>query len=107
MIENSSCISLPLQSLQDLVNGLYVEDTIERADKRRFDRKCLTRIKKFGPDGIRKIREQSRMSQATFAMALNVSAVLVSKWERGEVRPSGPSLKLLSLADSKGIEAIL
>jgi hypothetical protein len=28
--------------------------------------------------------------------------MLVSKWERGEVRPSGPSLKLLALADSKG-----
>ncbi len=47
------------------------------------------------------------MSQATFALALNVSTVLISKWERGEVRPSGPSLKLLTLAEKKGIEAIL
>ena len=47
------------------------------------------------------------MSQATFALALNVTKMLVSKWERGEVRPSGPSLKLLALADSKGIDAIL
>jgi putative transcriptional regulator len=47
------------------------------------------------------------MSQATFALALNVSKILVSKWERGETRPSGPSLKLLALADRKGIEAIL
>jgi putative transcriptional regulator len=47
------------------------------------------------------------MSQATFALALNVSKILVSKWERGETRPSSPSLKLLALADRKGIEAIL
>jgi putative transcriptional regulator len=47
------------------------------------------------------------MSQATFALALNVTKVLESKWERGEVRPGGPSLKLLNLADKKGIEAIL
>jgi putative transcriptional regulator len=33
--------------------------------------------------------------------------MLVSKWERGEVRPSGPSPKLLALADSKGIDTIL
>src|SRR5271165_3596008 len=44
------------------------------------------------------------MSQATFALALNVSTVLISKWGRGEVRPSGPSLKLLTLAEKKGIE---
>jgi DNA-binding transcriptional regulator YiaG len=47
------------------------------------------------------VREQSHMSQATFALALNVSTVIVSRWERGEVRPSGPSLKLLALADKK------
>ncbi len=44
------------------------------------------------------------MSQATFALALNVSAIIVSRWERGEVRPSGPSLKLLALARKKGID---
>ena len=33
--------------------------------------------------------------------------MLVSKWERGEVRPSGPSLKLLALANAKGIDTIL
>jgi putative transcriptional regulator len=47
------------------------------------------------------------MSQATFALALNVSTILISKWERGEVKPSGPSLKLLALAHKKGIDAIL
>jgi putative transcriptional regulator len=38
---------------------------------------------------------------------LNVTTSLVSQWERGEKRPSGPSLKLLALARRKGIEAIL
>jgi putative transcriptional regulator len=47
------------------------------------------------------------MSQATFAQALNVTPSLVSKWERGEKKPSGPSLKLLSLIKRKGIDAIL
>ena len=47
------------------------------------------------------------MSQAIFALALNVTTSLVSQWERGEKKPSGPSLKLLALADKKGIQAIL
>jgi DNA-binding transcriptional regulator YiaG len=35
-----------------------------------------------------------------------VSVKLVSDWERDIKHPSGPSLKLLSLAQSKGLEAI-
>jgi putative transcriptional regulator len=41
-----------------------------------------------------------------FALTLNVTPSLVSQWERGEKKPSGPSLKLLNLADKKGVEAI-
>jgi len=45
-----------------------------------------------------------------FASYLNVKASvkakLVSEWERGEKKPCGPSLKLLSLVKSKGLEAI-
>jgi putative transcriptional regulator len=37
---------------------------------------------------------------------LNVPTTLVSQWERGEKRPSGPSLKLLSLVKHKGLDAI-
>jgi len=59
-------------------------------------------VKPLEPEAIKRIREQSHMSQATFALALNVSTVLISKWGRGEVRPSGPSLKLLTLAEKKG-----
>lgn len=29
-----------------------------------------------------------------------------AEWERGEKKPSGPSLKLLSLVKSQGLEAI-
>ena len=71
---------------------------------RDFDLSCLTPVEFLAPAAIRHIREQSQMSQATFALALNVSAIIVSRWERGEVRPSGPSLKLLALARKKGID---
>ena len=32
---------------------------------------------------------------------------LIGEWERGEKRPSGPSLKLLALVKAKGLAAIL
>ena len=41
-----------------------------------------------------------------FASYLNVTTGLVSKWERGEKQPQGPSLKLLALVREKGLEAI-
>jgi putative transcriptional regulator len=47
------------------------------------------------------------MSQATYALALNATPIVISRWERGAVRPSGASLELLALAEKKGIEAIL
>jgi putative transcriptional regulator len=74
---------------------------------RHFDVASLTSVTELQPEEIKHIREKAHMSQATFALALNVTTSLVSQWERGEKRPSGPSLKLLALADRKGIDTIL
>jgi len=46
------------------------------------------------------------MSQAVFAAVLNTSVSTVQKWEIGEKRPSGPSLKLLNVIERKGVEAL-
>jgi len=96
-----------LRSLHETMEDLHAVGAIDKATMRDFDVRCLTPVDDLAPEAIKHIREKARMSQSTFALALNVSKMLVSKWERGEVRPSGPSLKLLALADSKGIEAIL
>lgn len=46
------------------------------------------------------------MSQAAFANHLNVTPNLVSKWEGGEKRPSGPALEFLSLVEKDGLSAV-
>jgi len=99
--------SAALRSLHEAMGDLHAVGAIDKATMRDFDLGCLTPVEPLAPEAIKRIREQSHMSQATFAKALNVSTVLISKWERGEVRPGGPSLKLLTLADKKGIDAIL
>ncbi|MBM6594004.1 DNA-binding transcriptional regulator [Microvirga sp. BT291] len=99
--------SSPLQSLHAAAEDLLAVGAIDKMTMRRFDVACLTPVDDLHPDGIRQIREKAHMSQALFAMALNVTTSLVSQWERGEKKPSGPSLKLLALADKKGIDAIL
>ncbi|MCR4282728.1 MAG: DNA-binding transcriptional regulator [Bauldia sp.] len=99
--------SEPLEYAHLAVKDLYDIGVIDKATMRRFDVACLTPVVPLKPKAIRSIRSKARMSQAVFASALNVSTSLVSQWERGEKKPSGPSLKLLALVKNKGIDAIL
>ena len=73
---------------------------------REFDESCLTEVSRLSPKQIRKIRDREGVSQAVLARHLNVETKLVGEWERGEKEPSGPSLKLLALVKSKGLDAI-
>jgi len=43
---------------------------------------------------------------SVFAAYLNVSRNLVSDWERGVKRPGGPALRLLSIIQRKGLQAV-
>ncbi|MHC2107384.1 helix-turn-helix domain-containing protein [Methylobacterium sp.] len=96
-----------LRSAHLVARDLHAAGAIDKATMRRFDVSCLTPVEDLAPEAIRAIRETAQMSQAIFARALNVTTALVSKWERGEKKPGGPSLKLLALAERKGIDAIL
>lgn len=96
-----------LHSLHAAAEDLHAVGAIDKATMRRFDLSCLTPVESIEPDAIRQIRESAHMSQSVFALVLNVTTSVVSKWERGEKKPSGPSLKLLTLAERKGVEAIL
>ena len=60
-------------------------------------------------------RHPRRLDEATFSGLrfegeLGTKGCLVStvqKWETGDKKPSGPSLKLLNLIDRKGLEAVI
>lgn len=79
---------------------------LDQKTMRKFDALCLTPIEVMTPTRIRSIRTRERASQTVFAAYLNVTPGLVSKWERGEKRPQGASLKLLSLVAKKGLEVV-
>ncbi len=71
-----------------------------------FDEMCLTPVEDMAPKDIRALRLRENASQAVFARYLNVTTGLVSQWERGEKRPRGPSLKLLTLVAKNGLGAV-
>jgi putative transcriptional regulator len=49
-------------------------------------------------EDIVKLRKKLQVSQAGFAVLLNISTKTVQKWEQGENQPNGSSLKLLTIA---------
>ena len=58
------------------------------------------------PEDVRALRLRENASQAVFARYLNVTTGLVSRWERGEKRLRGASLKLLTLVEKNGLRAL-
>ena len=81
---------------------MFDAGVIDKKTMRSFDESCLTPIHDFTGEEIRALRECEEVSQTVFAHYLNVTKDYISKRERGEKKPAGPSLKLLSLIERKG-----
>ena len=98
--------SKALGALHEAMQDLHQVGLLDTKTMREFDASCLTAVEKLSPKQIAEMRRRAGVSQAVFASYLNVTTGLVSKWERGEKHPHGPSLKLLALVQKKGLEAI-
>ena len=90
----------------EMMEGLHEAGVIDKRTMREFDDACLAPAMPLAPDEIKAIREAQQVSQPVFARYLNVSKNLVSDWERGRKRPGGPALRLLSVIQRKGLNAV-
>jgi putative transcriptional regulator len=95
-----------MAAIHETMQAIHDVGAIDKQTMRRFDNACLTPIRPLLPEEIKAIREKEHVSQTVFANYLNVTSSLVSKWERGEKRPAGASLKLLSLVEKKGLATV-
>lgn len=95
-----------MAAVHETMEALHKVGAVDKQTMRHFDDACLTPVQLLSPKQIRALRAREHVSQTVFANYLNVTPNLVSKWERGEKRPSGPALKLLSLVDKRGIAAV-
>lgn len=96
-----------MAALHQMVEAAYQVGAIDKRTMREFDESCLIPAPVLKPEEIKAIREGEAVSQPVFARYLNVSKNLVSEWERGLKRPGGPALRLLSIVQRKGLEAIV
>ncbi|MCW5732110.1 MAG: DNA-binding transcriptional regulator [Alphaproteobacteria bacterium] len=95
-----------LAAVHETALGLHEAGVMAKRTLKEFDELCLTPVEALTPEQIRQIRAREKASQAVFARYLNVTTGLVSQWERGEKRPRGASLKLLTLVAKKGLQAV-
>jgi putative transcriptional regulator len=95
-----------MAAIHEDAQALFRVGAIDKKTMRKFDNACLTPVQTFEPEQIKALREREQVSQPVFASYLNVTKGMVSAWERGIKSPSGPALRLLTIVDKKGIEAI-
>ena len=95
-----------LAAVHETAQGLADAGVMSKRTMRKFDEMCLTPVEDMPPEKIRALRLRENASQAVFARHLNVTTSLVSQWERGEKRPRGASLKLLTLVAKNGLSAV-
>ncbi|HEA17913.1 MAG TPA: DNA-binding transcriptional regulator [Pseudoalteromonas prydzensis] len=95
-----------LTAVHKTAKGLQKSKVINKTTMRKFDALCLTTVHEFTPEQVRSLRQKNNLSQPVFARYFNVSDKLVKKWEQGESKPRGAALKMLSLAQKKGLETI-
>lgn len=94
------------ETLSEMAKDLHEVGAIDKTTLRKFDIKSLSPVPDYTAKQISLIRHKLGFSQAVFAAYLNVSDRAVKKWEQGESKPRGATLKLLSIVDRKGIEVI-
>ena len=95
-----------LDAVHESAKDLHKAGVMKEATLREFDALCLPPVKEYTAVQIRRIRTQNRASQGVFAAYLNTSVSTVQKWEQGQKKPNGPSLKLLNLVAEKGLEVL-
>ena len=58
------------------------------------------------PAEIRRVRQESGLSQAGFARLLVTHKRTIQRWEAGTMRPTGAALALLTLVCKRGIQVL-
>jgi putative transcriptional regulator len=107
MTTKSKATSNILDAVHETARDLQDAGFIDMRSMRRYDALCLEPVPEYSSESIRALRERYKLSQTVVASVLNISPSTVRQWEIGARHPSGPSLKLLSLLDKKGLEVLI
>jgi putative transcriptional regulator len=96
-----------LESVHEDAKGLFAAGAIDKTTMREFDALCLPNVPNYTAKQIKSIRMRCHASQTVFAAYMNISPSSLQKWEIGAKKPTGVALKLLSIIDDKGLDALI
>ncbi|MCZ2398227.1 MAG: DNA-binding transcriptional regulator [Chitinophagales bacterium] len=105
-MKNEKYQSRLLGAVHEAAQDLHKIKVIDKRRMREYDFLCIEPVSAYSAEQIRSLRERYRLSQTVMASVLNVSVSTIQKWELGDKRPAGPSLKLLSILDRKGLDVL-
>ena len=94
------------EALHETADGLHRIGLMDDQTMREFDALALPKVKAYTPMQIKRLRKRNHASQAVFAAYLNTTVSTIQKWEQGQKKPNGLSLKLLNLIDRHGLQLL-
>jgi len=83
-----------------------LKESIEEAGKIRKGLAKPSRVFRYRPVDIKRIRNRLHVSQNQFALMIGVSKSTLQNWEQGRREPEGPAKALLRVVD-KNPKAVL
>ena len=75
--------------------------SIDQARAIRKGKRKPSRVFKFAPLEVKKIRDKLHVSQPEFALMIGVSVATLRNWEQGRTVPEGAARALLKVAAKK------
>ena len=76
-------------------------ESIEEAGKIRKGLAKPSRVFRYRPLDIKRIRNRLHVSQAQFSLMIGVSKSTLQNWEQGRRQPEGPAKALLRIVDKR------
>lgn len=99
---------LRLEKMHAMAKRFHANGSIDQITMRKIDALTLnSTLNDMGAEQIQSIRKREGISQSVLATILNMSNESVKKWEQGKSKPQGAALRLLSLIERNGIQAII
>ena len=95
-----------LEAVHETARALHDADIMDITTMREFDALCVTPPRDYTGAELKALRANLRVSQPVLATYLGVTKSTVAQWEQGTKKPRGPALRLLTILDRKGLDAI-
>lgn len=94
-------------TINDIAQGLHKNGVIDKRILNDLVEDELPSVTEYTGEEIQKIRMKQKLSQAVFAMYLNISPATIRSLEQGKRHAHGAILKLLNIVDRHGIQALI